>query len=212
MQNGLHISNGALWATRVGEFVGWVLLAAGISTLLDISLPWFGAGLVAGLLLTLTGWFLMNAHTERYRGFVIRDPLAKMHVTQLMSTRMPTVPPNIPVSCLVNDHILVTSERSFPVIDGGRLVGLICLQDVCKVPHEEWDLTEVGEIMTPASQLATAKPGDQAGDALDDLVQRDVNQLPVVQDGRLVGMLRRCDIVNCLQSHSAFSVNHKRQV
>ena len=98
-----------------------------------------------------------------------------------------------------------TDERSFPVIENDRLVGLVCIEDVRKAPRQQWDTTRVSQIMTPTSQLAVATPREDAGEALSDLARRDVDQLPVVENGHLVGMLRRRDIMRWLQLHSEMS-------
>ena len=56
--------------------------------------------------------------------------------------------------------------------------------------------------MTPASQLTVVTPDKDAAEALSELVQRDVRQLPVLRDGELVGLLRRRDIIKWLQLHA----------
>ncbi len=152
--------------------------------------------------LDLVGRFLHSVATKISPQVAVQDWLGQVPVAQLMQPCVTTVPPNIPIHSLVHEYILGTDERAFPVIDNHCLVGLVCIQDVRKVPDERWDTTEVGEIMTAASQLVLARPEEDARDALYDLAQRDVNQLPVVQDGQLVGMLHRRDILRWLQLHS----------
>ena len=190
------------WASWVGQAIAWVFIASGILMVFNVPVPFFGSGQVGGLWLAFIGWFLNNAAVQSYRHVVVEDLLGGVPVAQLMRTNAPTVPPNIPVSSLVHDHIMGTDERAFPVVDNDRLVGIVCIEDVRKSPRAEWDTTAVNRIMTPASQLAIATPRQDAGDALNELAIRDVNQLPVVQDGRLVGMLRRRDIMRWLQLHS----------
>jgi CBS domain-containing protein len=56
--------------------------------------------------------------------------------------------------------------------------------------------------MTPVDELVTVGPDDDAAEALNKLTGRDVRQLPVVEGGELVGLLRRRDIVKWLQLHS----------
>jgi CBS domain-containing protein len=41
-------------------------------------------------------------------------------------------------------------------------------------------------------------PGADAGEALAELARRGVNQLPVLEDGKLVGLLRREDVIKWL--------------
>jgi CBS domain-containing protein len=57
----------------------------------------------------------------------------------------------------------------------------------------------VGAIMTPADRLVTVAPSEEASVALRVLAGRDVDQVPVVEDGRLVGLLRRRDVLRRLQ-------------
>ena len=193
------------WASWVGQAIAWILIVAGISMVFGMSLPFFGTGLIGGLWLAFIGWFLNNAAVQSYQQVVVEDLLEGVTVAQLMHANTPTVSSSIPVSSLVHDHILGTDERAFPVVDNDRLVGFVCIEDVRKVPREKWDMTTVGEIMTPANQLVVATPGEEASAALNDLALRDVNQLPVVQDGRLVGTLRRRDIMRWLQLHSGLT-------
>ena len=54
-------------------------------------------------------------------------------------------------------------------------------------------------VMTPASRLASVGPEASIQDALALFAERDVNQLPVVQDGRLVGLLSRADVIAYLR-------------
>ncbi|HXG64365.1 MAG TPA: CBS domain-containing protein, partial [Blastocatellia bacterium] len=83
-------------------------------------------------------------------------------------------------------------------------VGLVCLEDVRKLPRDAWNDALVSEIMTRADQLETVNSREDAGEALEKLARRDVRQMPVIQDGRLVGLLRRRDILKWLQLQSEF--------
>lgn len=190
------------WASWVGQVVAWLFIIAGISMIFGISIPFFGTGFISGLWLAFIGWFLNSAAVQSYRQLVIEDLLGGVSVTQLMRAHTPTVTSSLPVSALVHDQIMGTDERAFAVVDNDRLVGLVCIEDVRKAQRAQWDTTTVNQIMTPLSQLVIATQSEDASKALNDLAGRDVNQLPVVEGGRLVGMLRRSDIIRWLQLHS----------
>lgn len=190
------------WASRVGQAIGWLLIAAGVAMLSGFSIPILGAGAFQGVWSIFIGWFLTSAAAESYRQVVIHDVLRGVPVGRLMRAPSPTLPPTLPVSSLVHDRILGTDDRAFPVGEDGHLSGLICLDDVRKAPRETWDTTPVSRLMTPADQLATVSPEEDAGEAFDELARRDVNQLPVISGGRLVGMLSRQDLVRWLQVHA----------
>jgi CBS domain-containing protein len=79
---------------------------------------------------------------------------------------------------------------------------MVTLEDIRAVDRDEWDRTTVRDIMTPAGQLMVVTTEEDAAEALNKMMQRDVRQLPVIQDGRLVGLLRRRDIMRWLQLQS----------
>jgi CBS domain-containing protein len=190
------------WATWVGQGLAWLFIVAGISMVFGLSIPILGTGLVSGLWLAFIGWFLNSAAIQSYQRVVVEDLLEGVPVARLMQSNAPTVVPESSVSNLVHDHIIGTNERAFPVVQGNRLVGLMSLGDVRKVPRTAWDTTTVSQIMLPINQLAVATPQEDAAEALNALGSRNVPQMPVVQDGQLVGMLRHEDIVRWLQLRS----------
>jgi Zn-dependent protease/CBS domain-containing protein len=195
------------WAARVGQLIGWLLIIAGIAMVFGVNVPVFGTGLIGGLWLAFIGWFLSNAAAGSYQQLVIQDLLEDVPVARLMRSNVMAVAPNLPVSSLIYDLVMNIDEHAFAVMEGDRMIGLVCLEDVRKLPREAWERTMVSEIMTPVDRLAIATPEEDASNALSELTNRDVRQLPVLQNGRLVGMLRRRDILRWLQLHSDFAVS-----
>jgi Zn-dependent protease/CBS domain-containing protein len=193
------------WAAWVGQVVAWGFIAAGIAMIFGVRLPFFGTGFFSGLWLAFIGWFLNHAAIQSYQQVVIQDMLEGVPVARLMRANAPTVSPHLRVSQLVDDYVMRTDERAFPVVEGERLVGLVCLEDVRKIPRDAWATTPVNQIMTPTEQLDLVTPREDATEAFDKLARRDVRQMPVVQDGRLVGMLRRRDILRWLHLQSEFA-------
>ena len=187
------------WASWIGQAIAWLFIVMGISMIFGADLPFFGTGIIGGIWLAFIGWFLNNAAIQSYRQVVVEDLLEGVPVANLMRAEALSVPPHLTVNALVYDYIMNTDERAFPVLDGDRLVGLVSLMDVRNTPREQWDTTTVSQIMTPADKLTVATPREDASQALSDFASRDIRQIPVVQEGRLVGMLRRTDVMRYLQ-------------
>jgi Zn-dependent protease/CBS domain-containing protein len=193
------------WASRVGQLVAWLLIFTGIAMVFGIQVPIFGTGLIGGLWLAFIGWFLNSAAIQSYQQVVIRDVLEGVRVERMMRSSPPTVSPHTSVEKLVYDDLMGTDEHAFPVQEDGRLVGLVTLEDIRKVPRPEWPQVQVAQIMTPAEELLVVQPDEDAADALQKLSQRDVRQLPVMRNGDMVGLLRRRDITRWLQFHAEYS-------
>ena len=190
------------WASWVGQATTWLMIVGGISMIFGVQIPFFGTGFIGGLWLAFIGWFLNSASIQSYQQVVVQDMLEDVPVSRLMRPNPPTVPPDIPVSDLVHNHMMQTDDHAFPVIEQGVLAGLVTLEDVRGVSRSAWDTTTVRDIMTPANQLMTITAEEDAAETLNKLMERDVGQLPVVIENKLTGLLRRRDIIKWLQLQS----------
>jgi CBS domain-containing protein len=94
-----------------------------------------------------------------------------------------------------------SGQRCFPVEKDGVLVGLVSLADLRKRPPAAWTDSTVAEIMTPAKALECLTPQQDTMEAFALVAQKNLNQLPVVDDGKLVGLVRREDILKWLAVH-----------
>ncbi len=197
------------WASWAGQLIAWGFILMGISMFFGVRIPFFGTGFISGLWLAFIGWFLNNAAIQSYRQVVIQDALEGIPVSRLMFRSPTTISPDLPVSQLVDHFIMGTDERSFPVMQSDQLVGVVTLEDVRKVPRDQWDATTVRQIMTPKEELETVNPREDVAEAMDVFNRRDVRQLPVIQDGQFVGMLRRRDIMRWLQLQSDISAHNR---
>jgi CBS domain-containing protein len=82
-----------------------------------------------------------------------------------------------------------------PVVEEGRLTGIVTDRDiVVRVVAEGRDpsSTTVGEIAS--RDLVTVSPDDDLDMALKQLAQNQVRRIPVVEGGRLVGIVAQADI------------------
>jgi len=105
-----------------------------------------------------------------------REVLDNVAVDSVMSTEMLRVEPHVSLATFANHYLMAAEQRAFPVETDGVLVGLVCLDDVRRVPRSDWDTVTVSEIMTPIEKLATVTPGKDAQQALQQLNTRRVNQ------------------------------------
>lgn len=200
------------WAAGAGQGFAWLLIGSGFAMVLGLRVPVFGTGLVPGLWIALIGWFLNNAALMSYRRLVLQETLHDVPVSHLMYTDFVAIPPDISVSDLVEERMLHSSQRAFPVQNDDRLLGLVCQQDIRRLSSAEWETTRVSEIMTPREKLYTVPASAGADEALRLLAEHRVNQVPVLeQGGRLKGMVTRENIVRWLALYRSDSGELGRQ-
>jgi Zn-dependent protease/predicted transcriptional regulator len=186
------------WASRIGQLVAWIFIAVGVAMMFGARVPFFGTGLMSGLWLAFIGWFLNNAALMSYRQLLVRESLEDVPVSRIMQSHFVSVRPDMTISQFVDEHLMSSDQRAFPVMEADRFIGLVCLQDIRKLGRENWPQERVRDIMTPVSSLAQIAPSVDAADALLMLSRNNVNQLPVVEHGHLRGLIRREDILRLL--------------
>ncbi len=190
------------YASLTGQGFGWLLMVVGVAMIFGVVIPVLGTGIFGGIWLIFIGWFLNNMAVQGYQQTVIEDVLKDVPVSAIMRSSFTAVPPETTIDNLVHQYILKTDERVFPVMMDGRFQGLICLDDVRRVPQTLWRSRSVGEVMTSEDKLARVSSEEKAVEALRKITARDVNQLPVLENGKLVGLISRRDILMWLQTHS----------
>ena len=200
------------WASRGGQGVGLLLMATGLAMMLDLHVPVFGSGVANGLWLAFVGWFLTTMAQMSYRQLLLRESLVDVPVRRLMQTQFTRIDPLIRIRKLVDEQLMPSGQRAFPVEVDGSFLGMVSLADLRKCDSSKWASTTVAEVMTPAAALVTADPGQSALAALELLGRRDLNQLPVIENDALIGLLRREDLVRWLSLHAATGAAHMRDL
>ncbi len=187
-------------ATQVGRGVGYLLILGGI-LMMFILHDWFG-----GLWLAFVGWFLENAASASYRQAKWREALYGFTVSQTMTSDCPVVPPSAIVSQLVQEHIFGSGHCCFLVADEGKLMGILTLHNIKAVPQPNWGVTQVKEIMTPVDRLKIASPDQEALSILEQMDESNINQMPVVSEGRVIGLIARDNLMRFLHIRSQLGV------
>ena len=190
------ISGSLRTATRVAAVVGQII--AYLFILWGIFL-FFGGDLLNGIWIGFVGWFLLSAAQSANSQAMLNSMFQGVTVGQVMSPTPVTVPANISLQRLVDEYFLPQGLRTALVVQGDYLAGLITLSDIRHVPREQWSQVPVGQVMILLERLHVVSPQQNLNDVLPLMAGRDVNQLPVVQDGRPVGILSRDAIVRFME-------------
>ncbi|MEE9520853.1 MAG: site-2 protease family protein [Dehalococcoidales bacterium] len=198
-------------ATRVGEGVGYAFIGGGITivvlsvfNLSPFGLSWFNW--FSGVWMAFIGWFLKNAASASYRQAQWRETLKRFTAAQVMTVSCPAIPSDITISQLVQEYVLPRGCHLFMAADEGGLQGILTLQHIKSVPRQEWDVTQVKDVVTPIDKLKTAHPSQDVLSVLEQMDESGINEVPVVSEGRVIGLIARDDLVRFLHTRSELGI------
>ena len=102
-----------------------------------------------------------------------------------------------PLDTLATAQAVMEREglRQLPVLEKGVLVGMLSDRDL-HAHNGYWDRTKVDAAMT--ERLVTVAPSDTAAHTARILLEQRINAVPVVDGGRLVGIVSRSDLLRLL--------------
>jgi len=179
-------------ASNAGKFFAYLMIAVGVWQALNGN--WVG-----GLWLAFIGWFLLSAAQESYAHVAIRNMLAGVRAEDIMTTEVPTVPRDMSIEEYVQE-VLRTGRRCHVVLGGDKPVGLVTLAAARTEPREEWGNHSVQAVMLPTEKIHWAKPEEPALGILQRMQNQDINQMPVISENHIVGMISRDTILRVLQT------------
>jgi Zn-dependent protease/predicted transcriptional regulator len=201
--DGGRVLRAALWhwkgslrrATRITASIGsgFGILLIGLGVLAFLS-----GDLIAGVWWALIGLWLRSAASISYRQVVLRRFLEGERVRDFMRTDVTTVPPSLPLAELVEDYVYRNHHKMYPVLEGTDLVGYVRLEDLKRVPREQWDALRVRDVMLPCSEGACIGPEADMVVALGRMQRAENSRLLVVENRSLLGIVTLRDVLDHL--------------
>ena len=179
-------------AALLGHAIAFFFILLGVWEL-------FQGNWIDGLWIAFIGWFLETAVVGQVQQQRRYDLLEGRTVEQIMSKSCIMTSANMTVQELVDEYVLKNGIRCMVVMGTGQPVGLLTLHDIRQVPKEHWQNTMASQVMTPMDKVKIIGPKVGLAQALDEMGKDGVNQMPVMKDGQIEGMLSRQDIIDYLK-------------
>ncbi len=158
-------------------------------------------GLLGNPILILIALFVYVAATSESRMTTISEALAGLYVDDLMTRDVVTVSPETTVEELTQ-RMMFERHTGFPVTDeDGDVVGVVTLADVQEIEPGRRSEVRVHDVIT--EDVVYVEPGEEAFEALMTISRNSFGRLLVVQDGDLVGIVSRTDMMKALELSEA---------
>lgn len=178
-------------AAAIGRGLGYGMIALGVFAT--------AAGAVGGLWLALVGFFVVVAARAEEGGLRVRSAFEGREAGRLMSYPAVTVPASATLEEAVDGFFLRHRYSAFPVLDGDRLVGLLDMAAVQRVPPERRGVTTVGEVALYDPGLLVDERQDVA-ELLERPVFQRVGRAIVLGERGGVGILSITDVNRALRA------------
>lgn len=192
-----------LTATRIasicGRICGYGFVLVGLLYILNGAIP-------DGIWLGVVGWFLDNTANASFRQAATRHGLQGITARDLMSSDFPRISSSLSIGRLVQEHLLRSPQRTYLVAEGEILLGLVSPQGIKRVPRGEWDTTAVRKVMVPLADLKKASTTEDAVSLLDRMDELNLAQLPVEEEGQIVGLVRRDSLLQLIRTRAELGV------
>jgi Zn-dependent protease len=178
-------------ASAIGSGFGVLLIVLGVVAVV-------GGDFVAGMWWFLIGLFVRAAAAGALEGVAVREAFAGRPVSDFMRRDPIAADADATVAELVSEYVFRHYLKSFPVVDRGRLVGCVGVEDVRKVEEARRPLVRVREVMEPCDAERTVAPETDAAAALRQMQRTGRTRLIVVRTGELVGVVSLSDLLSYL--------------
>lgn len=180
------------WGMLSGRTVAFLMACAGAYF---IAIQQYSGGW-----LLLMAWFLWRAAGESYHSMLARDLLKRITVGEIMRAPMHRVSEALSLRELAESFASWLRPPALAIDLYGNAVGLVGIEQVKKIERAKWESTRVRQAMLPLTRDITVVPGDIALHALKLLTENDREDLPVLQNDQVIGLVGRQELARYLQT------------
>ncbi len=187
---------GTIWASRVGQFIGWTAIILGALSILGISN-------VGSFWTLIIGWFLLQNAGRSAQSATIQSALSGLTAADAVVKDSPIISAETTLRDLANSAIRSGNQwKRFLVQDEtGQLLGEVHLDVLRAVPTNDWPHNQVRDFIKSVPAENQVQSDLSLLDVAAKLEQQGLQALAVIQtNGTLVGLLEKSAIIKLLQS------------
>jgi Zn-dependent protease len=191
-------NKGIIFASRVGQFFGWLAVIIGGLGILGI-IP------IGSFWTLLIGWFLLQNAGFSAQSARVQETLNHYRAKDVVISDSLIVFAGLTLREFANNYVIgQTKWKKFLVINETRqLLGSIDVEDLKKISTSKWTEVLVSELIKPVEAIETVPANQSLLEVVKRLEQQNLQQLIVVGDnGVAIGLLEKTSIINFLQQQA----------
>ncbi len=154
-------------------------------------------GLFYNIFLLLIAFFVYIGASQESQSVMIRETLEKVKVKDIMTNNVKTLDPDQRASEVL-EKFLKTHHHGFPVVKGGRVLGIVTLEDIKRLDDKDMDVLKISEVME--RDLICFEPEDDVSEVWNAMVKGNVGRFPVIFEGKLKGIITRSDLIRTYEA------------
>ena len=191
----------AAWS---GRGIAWILMGFGFLGALGFNVfiadnPFGGAWLI------LIGLFLENAARSSLVQNKLVRALEKYKAGDLMLADPPVVEGARSVASLARGVLEINPRVTYFVENEGKLAGILSGYQMSAIPENLWDSTTATQAMIPSGKLHAIAREKLVSEVLLEMETEDLLHMPVVENGRVIGVIARDRILGVLKQAGLIS-------
>jgi Zn-dependent protease/predicted transcriptional regulator len=183
------------WASLVGQLMAYTLMAVGFAGVVRL-IPWLDP--VGSLWLIVLGMFLDGAARQSWRQVRTLELLKTFRARDIMTTDFPTIEAGASVGEVPAANPAGLRAGCVFVVEDQQVVGLIQADALRKLGRARWQTTPASALMMPTSRVRVVGLEEDAASILQIMEAEGLSCLPVVEGGRLVGVVSREGVARLL--------------
>jgi Zn-dependent protease len=185
-------------AAWTGRGFAWAGMGAGVAAIAGQNII-IANNPASGAWLIFLGIFLENAARRSLEQNRLVRELRLYKAEDIMHRDPPIVDGSQSVGALARGVIDLNPRVCYMVQDQGALAGLLSGYEMHAVPEREWDTVTARQAMVPTADLRATARERLLSDVLLEMEMEDLFHMPVVEDGRVIGVVARERIMRLLR-------------
>jgi Zn-dependent protease len=204
--DGGRVLRGVLWFA--GEDIGWAnTVSARVGQLAAVGLLFSGVwilfdgstGALGGLWLILIAWFMYAGAASSQYASTFQESLRRLTVASVMDRDFRRVQAGVSVQAFAEEHLggaerTSSGAHAYAVYRDDYVVGLLSLRQLGQIPMHSWSHTSIERAMLPIEAAPSMEPSAPALGALHLITEEGVEQIAVMAEGRLLGLVTRNEL------------------